>query len=97
MSRTRGAVVLRDLLAYQPVNGRYEFTADDLLQRLSHVTEERIAACTASPVKEKAPRDAAVRRMPSPVSMGAVKRCLDEVRQFAEWALRHNYRSLAAA
>ena len=96
MSRTRGSVVLRDLLGYEPVTGRYEFTADDLLQRLTQVTEERIAACTASPVKEKATRGAGVRRMPSPVSMGAVRRCLDEVRQFAEWALRHNYRQLAA-
>ena len=30
MSHTRGCVVLRDLLGYQRVNGRYEFTADDL-------------------------------------------------------------------
>jgi hypothetical protein len=28
--------------------------------------------------------------------MRAVRRCLDEVRQFAEWALSHNYRQLAA-
>ena len=97
MSRTRGSVVLRDLLGYEPVNGRYEFTAEDLLQRLTKVTEERIAACTASPVKEEAARGTGVRRLPSPISMGAVRLCLDEVRQFAEWALRHNYRRLAAA
>ena len=43
MSRTRGTVVLRDLLHYQPNNGRYEFTAEDLLQRLETVTEPAIA------------------------------------------------------
>lgn len=96
MSRTRGSIVLRDLLGYRPVNGRFEFTADDLLYRLSKVTEERVAACTASPVKETA-TGTGVKRVPSPVSMRAVQRCLDEVRQFAEWALRHNYRRLAAA
>ena len=35
MSHTRGCVVLRDLLGYQRVNGRYEFTADDLVKRVS--------------------------------------------------------------
>lgn len=95
MSKTRGYVVLRDLLGYQPANGRYEFSADDLLKRVSAATEDRIAACTASPVRDKqAP--AGVRRTPSPVSMKAVKRCLEEIGQFAEWAINHNYRRLAA-
>jgi hypothetical protein len=93
MSRTRGAVVLRDLLGYPPVEGRYEFDAEDLLRRVGQVTEARIAACTASPVKEKT---AGVKRVPSAVSMEAVRRCLAEVREFAAWALRHNYRRLAA-
>jgi sirohydrochlorin ferrochelatase len=92
MSRMRGCVVLRDLLGYQWVNGRYEFTADDLLKRVSSVTEDRIAACTASPVKGAE----GVRRTPSPVSMKAVRRCLDEVKQFGLWALNHNHRKLAA-
>lgn len=96
MSRTRGSVVLRDLLGYEPVNGRFEFTADDLLQRLTRVTEDRVAACTASPVKEKEGGGVMVRRVPSAISMRAVHRCMEEVRQFAEWALRHNYRQLAA-
>jgi len=95
MSTTRGTVVLRDLLGYQPANGRYEFAADDLLKRVSAVTEEKIAACTASPVRDKQ-LAAGVRRSPSPVSMKAVRRCLDEVNQFAQWALGHNYRRLAA-
>jgi len=95
MSRTRGTVVLRDLLHYQPNNGRYEFTAEDLLQRLDHVTEPAIAACTASPVRE-ARSTISVRRLPSPISTGAVRRCLDEIRQFARWALEHDYHRLAA-
>ena len=33
MSQTRGCLVLRDLLGYQRVNGRYEFAAEDLLER----------------------------------------------------------------
>jgi hypothetical protein len=92
MSRTRGCVVLRDLLGYQWVNGRYEFTADDLVKRVSAVTEDKIAACTASPVKGVE----GVQRTPSPISMKAVRRCLDEVKQFAVWAANHNHRKLAA-
>jgi hypothetical protein len=95
MSRMRGFVVLRDLLGYQPANSRYEFAADQLLQRIAAVTEDRIAACTASPVRDtQAP--AGVRRMPSPISVRAVHRCLDEVRQFAQWAVAHKYTRLAA-
>ena len=92
MSHTRGYVVLRDLLGYQRVNGRYEFTADDLVKRVSSVTEDKIAACTASPVKGTE----GVRRTPSPVSMKAVRRCLEEVKQFGLWALSHNHGKLAA-
>ena len=93
MSHTRGCLVLRDLLGYQRVNGRYEFTADDLVQRVQSVTEDKIAACTASPVKGAE----GVRRTPSPISMKAMRRCLDEVKQFGNWALTHNHRRLAAA
>jgi len=92
MSRMQGCVVLRDLLGYKWANGRYEFTADDLLKRVSAVTEDRIAACTASPVKGAE----GVRRTPSPISMKAVRRCLEEVKQFGLWALNHNRRKLAA-
>ena len=92
MSRTRGCVVLRDLLGYQWVNGRYEFTADDLVKRVSAVTEDKIAACTASPVRGAE----GVRRTPSPISMKAVRRCLEEIKQFALWAANHNHRKLAA-
>ena len=69
--------------------------ADDLLKRVSAATEDRIAACTASPVRDRqAPTG--VRRTPSPVSMKAVYRCLEEIGLFAEWAINHNYRRLAA-
>jgi hypothetical protein len=93
MSHTRGCLVLRDLLGYQKVDGRYEFEPNDLLSRVSAVTEEKIAACTASPVKVSD----GIRRTPSPVSMKAIRRCLDEVKQFGLWATNHNYRKLAAA
>ena len=92
MSHTRGCVVLRDLLGYQRVNGRYEFTADDLVKRVASVTEDKIAACTASPVKSSE----GLRRTPSPVSMKAVRRCLEEVKLFGLWAITHNHRKLAA-
>jgi len=95
MSRTRGTVVLRDLLHYQPVNGRYEFTADDVLKRVAGVTEQHIATCTASPVRESH-STTGVKRLPSPVSTGAVRRCLEEIRQFANWALEPHYHRLAA-
>ena len=95
MSTTRGTVVLRDLLGYQPSNGRYEFAADDLLKRIASVTQDKIAACTASPVRESR-SESEVRRTPSPISMKAVQRCLEEVRLFAEWAVANNYGRLAA-
>lgn len=92
MSRMRGCVVLRDLLGYKWANGRYEFTADDLLRRVAAVTEDRIAACTASPVTSAE----GLRRIPSPVSMKAVRRCLEEIRQFGQWALSRHHQKLAA-
>ena len=92
MSQTRGCVVLRDLLGYQRVNGQFEFTAEDLVKRVESTTEEQLAACTASPVKGAD----GVRRRPSPVSMKAVRRCLEELKQFGQWALRNNHQRLTA-
>lgn len=92
MSQTRGCVVLRDLLGYQKVNGRYEFAADDLLKRANAVTEEGIAACTSSPVNLAE----GVRRVPSPASMKAVRRCLEELKQFGQWALKNKHERLSA-
>jgi hypothetical protein len=93
MSQMRGCLVLRDLLGYQKVNGRYEFAPEDLVKRASAVTEEKIANCTASPVKVAEE----VRRTPSAVSMKAISRCLDELKQFGLWAKSHHYQRLAAA
>jgi hypothetical protein len=93
MSQTRGCVVLRDLLGYDRVQGKYEFTSEDLVRRVGAVTEERIAACTASPVKG----EQGVRRTPSPASVRAVRRCLAEIQQFGLWAMQNNHRKLAAS
>jgi hypothetical protein len=94
MSHTRGYVVLRDILGYQTVDGRYEFEAEDLLKRVSSVTEDKIAACTASPVWD--PKVESVNSTPSPASTKAVMRCLTEIKLFAQWAMTHNHRRLAA-
>ena len=92
MSQTRGCLVLRDLLGYQRTNDRYEFTPEDLIKRVSTVTEDRIAACTTSPVKTPQ----GIRRTPSAVSMKAIRRCLEEIKQFGLWASSHNHKHLAA-
>lgn len=92
ISQTRGCLVLRDLLGYQRSNDRYEFTPEDLIKRVSTVTEDKIAACTASPVT----MPEGVRRTPSAVSMKAIRRCLEEIKQFGLWALSHNHKHLAA-
>ena len=96
MNTTRGRVVLRDLLGYQPASLRYQFSADDILKRISAITDERIAACTASPVRDpEAP--GGVRRAPSSASMRAVRRCLEEIRQYAEWARDRHFQQLEAS
>jgi hypothetical protein len=95
MSKTRGFVVLRDLLGYQPVGGRYEFEARELLERLGRITEAQIATCTASPVRDTGGA-AGLQRRPSLISVKAVHRCLEEIREFAEWAAKHRFRRLAA-
>jgi hypothetical protein len=95
VSQTRGCLVLRDLLGYERVQGRYEFTADELLDRAGRITEDKIAACVASPVRDtKVPEGVA--RVSSPSSINSIRRCLLEIQQFAQWALSRNYRRLAA-
>ena len=88
----RGSIVMRDLLGYQPANGRFEFAAGDLLQRVSAVSEEKIAACSAGPMAGPE----GVRRRPSAITMKSFQRCLEEIRQFAIWATRNNHEFLAA-
>lgn len=92
MSQLRGCVVLRDLLGYQRVNARYEFGTDDLVKRLSAVTEEKIAACTSSPVKVAQE----VRRTPSAASVKATRRCVEELKQLGAWAKANKHQKLAA-
>jgi hypothetical protein len=92
MSHARACVVLSELLGYQRVNGRYEFTADDLVKRVSSVTEGRITAYLTSPVKSSE----RLRRTPSPIRMKRVHGCLEEIKQFGLWALNHNHCKLAA-
>lgn len=94
MNTTRGRVVLRDLLGYQPANLRYRFSADDVLRRIAQATDERIAECTASPVRDS---QGGVRRSPSAASMRAVRRCLEELRSFAEWAKAQGFQQLEAS
>lgn len=89
----RGSIVLRDLLGYEPANGRYEFAAQDLLKRASAVTEDKIVAATASPLKTPE----GVQRTPSAVTVKSFKRCIEEIKLFATWATKHNYQTLAAA
>jgi hypothetical protein len=89
----RGCVVLHNLLGYQQVDGQFSFASDDVLKRASSVTQEQIAACVSSPVKVAQE----IRRIPSPTSMRAINRVLEEIKRFAEWAVNHNYRKLVAA
>ncbi|HOW64344.1 MAG TPA: hypothetical protein P5186_14785 [Candidatus Paceibacterota bacterium] len=90
---SRGCVVLHDLLGYQPVDGQFSFASEDVLKRASSVTQEQIAACVSSPVKVADQ----IRRIPSPTSVRALNRVLEEIKRFAEWAVSHNYRKLVAA
>lgn len=93
ITQARGCVVLRDLLGYQQVNGKYVFASEEILKRAASITEDQIAARVASPVKV----GKEVKRLPSPVTVRAVARCLEEIKRFAQWAISHNYRQLAAA
>lgn len=93
ITQARGCVVLRDLLGYRQVDGKYIFASEDILKRASSITEDQIAARVASPVKV----GKEVKRVPSPVTVQAINRCLEEIKRFAQWAVSHNYRQLAAA
>ena len=93
ITHSRGCVVLRDLLGYSQVDGKYVFASDDILKRVTSITEEDIAAKVASPVKV----GKEVKRVSSPITVRAIHRCLEEIKSFAQWAVSHNYRQLAAA
>jgi hypothetical protein len=96
MSATAGQVVLRDLLGIQPKNGRYEFSAADVLQRMDKVTEDRITRSSNSPLRDaKSPRG--VNLVSSPFVVKRVHRCLGELRQLAQWAKSHHYEKICAS
>ncbi len=86
MSVSAGRVVLRDLLGFRVEQGRYEFTASELLTRVLTVEEAAVRGCSAAPVKDPAaPR--AVRRMASALTVERIRRCLRELEEFARWVL----------
>jgi hypothetical protein len=53
MASNSGRLVLSSVLGYQPANGVYKFTADDLLRRVDGVTEERIESQSTAPVCDR--------------------------------------------
>jgi hypothetical protein len=87
MGTNAGGLVLRDLLGLEPKNGRYEFTADELLSRLDTVTEQQISARCAAPsrgIGEPVPRRIPPKR--SLVTARRIHRCISELRELACWA-----------
>ena len=95
MAANSGRLVLSNVLGYQPANGRYEFTADDLLQRVDSVTEDRIASQSRAPVcdrEEAQPRQ--VKPTTSAVTIHRIRRCLLELRALAEWARAREYQRI---
>lgn len=98
MSGNSGRLVLRDVLDFEPVAGRFQFTADELLSRVERVTEERIRHRSSSPLCHKdgaLPRE--IRPTPSVVTIRRIHRCLGELRAFGEWARAHHYQRIEAA
>lgn len=98
MAGNSGRLVLRDVLEFEPVAGRYQFTADDLLARVNGVSEERIRQRSTAPLcrkEDRAPRE--IRPTPSVMTLRRIRRCLSELRAFGEWARQHNYQRIEAA
>jgi hypothetical protein len=95
LSETAACIVLRDILGYQHVNGRFEFRAEDLLKRVSSVTDETIRNRSAAPMKDLKSTKGVVSR-PSPATAKTIRRGLDELRQLASWAMNHNCYHLMA-
>lgn len=95
MPDATGRVVLRDVLGFKPVNGQYVFAANEALVRAEKVTEEHIAKCCTSPVKETR-----ASRLPqpkaSPADASSIRRCLEELRAFCHWARTNEYERILA-
>jgi hypothetical protein len=95
MSNSAACLILRDLLGYQPRNGQFEFAPEDLLQRVAAVTQAQIDALSIRPLKDK--RANTMLRAPSIYTMKRIQRCLEELKRYGEWALRHDHHQLMAA
>ena len=92
MSKTAACLVLRGLLGYAQVDGRFELPVEDVLKRVSTITDEQIQKCSVAPLRD--PEAQVVRRTPSAVTMKRVRRCLDELTRFVQWVANHNYRTV---
>jgi hypothetical protein len=97
MASNSGRLVLSSVLGYQPANGRYEFTADDLLRRVDGVTEERIERQSTAPVCDRdEPQPRHVKPTTSAVTIHRIRRCLSELRALGEWAKANDYQRIEA-
>jgi len=95
LSVSAGRLVLRDLLGYQASDGRYHFTADDILHRVANVEESRIEACSEKPTRFTLRQEGArVRRIPSPMTLKRIRRCLTELTDYAHWARQNDLQQL---
>lgn len=95
MSLSAGCLVLRDLLGYRQNHGSYEFTADDVLQRLEALTESQVVKCSTRTVRDPS-APGRLRVTQSAATAQRIQRCLEEVRRFAQWAKSHRYMRLRA-
>ena len=96
MSDTAGCLVLRDLLGCDRANGQYKISAEEVLKKVTSVTDSEIIHRSSSPFGDaKSPR--CVRPKPSPMTIQRIRRCLEELKQLASWAMRHNYHYLMAS
>jgi hypothetical protein len=95
MSTSAGRLVLRDLLGYQATDGRYRFSAEDMLHRMEALGDAQIEACSVSPSRlAKGNESRRVRRVPSPMTLKRIRRCLGELRDYADWASRNRFQQL---
>jgi hypothetical protein len=96
MSDAAGCLVLRDLLGCDRADGQYKISAEEVLKKVTTVTDLEIVNRSSSPFGDvKLPHGA--RPKPSPMTIQRIRRCLEELKQLASWAMRHNYHYLMAS
>jgi len=95
MSMISGCVVLRDLLGFSQCNGQFEMMPAELLKRIAAVTEAQIVRYSSSPMRDAGPKKV-VKPVSNPITMRAIRRILEELSQFAQWAASHHYQRLLA-